>query len=159
MLCRFVVATLVAGYAAETTEVVTTTPIMRIAALTVRFNLTFPTPHNLSRVFFDRALSQFYLSSIINLRLALKPGYTAAACNAQAGCCYGSGLGVKWPGGQSFTFRISLFRRRASQSCWWLDSWDQGSCPLPSACIHVFMLLCGFVYCVLACLQPQRIVL
>ncbi|MCD5416867.1 hypothetical protein LR021_00620 [Candidatus Bipolaricaulota bacterium] len=31
-LCEFVVATLVAGYAAVTTEVVTTTPIMRIAA-------------------------------------------------------------------------------------------------------------------------------
>ncbi|MCD5417558.1 hypothetical protein LR021_04280, partial [Candidatus Bipolaricaulota bacterium] len=31
-MCRFVVATLVAGYAAVTTEVVTTTPIMRIAA-------------------------------------------------------------------------------------------------------------------------------
>ena len=32
-LCRFVVVTLVAGYAAVTTEVVTTTPIMRIAGL------------------------------------------------------------------------------------------------------------------------------
>jgi len=32
-LCEFVVATLVAGYAAVTTEVVTTTPIMRIAGL------------------------------------------------------------------------------------------------------------------------------